>query len=258
MMEVNEENSEREVPKIEVDILDGDGEVVRRLEPSQGPQGAGIQRLVWDLRHPLAYEPDEDDTRRRLRGPFVLPGTYNVRLSIGEDEQVKSLEVKGDPAIEISTQDRRVLHDTLQSLNQMLATSRAILSTTRDVESRLQAIRQAIETHGEVSESIHSAVDELANDVDAVLVTMEGEETGGGATLPGAPPLAARVRQLYVAIEAATSLPTTEQRRLTQLSHEQLIEQIANVNRLADSKLPALERQLDEAGVPWTPGRPIQ
>jgi hypothetical protein len=140
----------------------------------------------------------------------------------------------------------------------MLATSWAILSTTRDVESRLRAIQQAIETHGEVSESIHSAVDELANDVDAVLVTMEGEETGGGATLPGAPPLAARVRQLYVAIEAATALPTTEQRQLTRLSHEQLIEQIAIVNRLAGSKLPVLERQLDEAGVQWTPGRPIQ
>ena len=103
-----------------------------------------------------------------------------------------------------------------------------------------------------------SAVDEIAGDVDAILITMEGEETGGGATLPGAPPLADRVRQLYVAIEAATSLPTTEQRQLTRLSHEELTEQIAMVNRLAGSKLPALERQLDEAGVQWTPGRPIQ
>ncbi len=81
-----------------------------------------------------------------------------------------------------------------------------------------------------------SAVDEIAEDVDAILITMEGEETGGGATLPGAPPLAVRVRQLYTAIEAATSLPTTEQRQLTRLSHEKLAEQIDRVNQLKGSE----------------------
>ncbi len=74
----------------------------------------------------------------------------------------------------------------------------------------------------------------------------------------GADVLAARVRQLYGAIEASTALPTTEQRQLTRLSHEKLMEQIERVNQLKARKLPALEKQLDEAGVPWTPGRPIQ
>jgi hypothetical protein len=167
------------------------------------------------------------------------------------------VNVKGDPAIDISTEDRLVLHDTLQSLNQMLATSRALLSTTREVQNRLQEIQQAIEVHGEVPRSIHNSVDEIAGDVDAILQTMEGDETGTGATLPGAPPLADRIRQLYVAIEAATSIPTTEQRQLTRLSREKLTEQIAFVNRLTGRKLPALEKQLDESGVQWTPGRPI-
>jgi hypothetical protein len=252
------ETEENEVPDIEVDVLDVNGARVGRLEPPQGAKGTGIQRLVWDLRHTLQFEPDEDDIRRGLKGPFVLPGTYRVRLKIGEDEQVKSVEVKGDPAIDISTEDRRVLHDTLQSLNRMSATSRAILSTTGDVQSRLRAIRQAVVDHGEVPQTVHQAVAEVEEDVEAILVTMEGEETGGGATLPGAPPLADRVRQLYSAIEAATALPTTEQRQLTRLSEEQLSEQVALVNRLVESTLPALERQLDEAGVRWTPGRSLK
>ena len=30
------------------------------------------------------------------------------------------------------------------------------------------------------------------------------------------------------------------------------------VNQLTGSKLPALEQQLDQSGVQWTPGRPIK
>ena len=148
-------------------------------------------------------------------------------------------------------------HDTAQALNQMMATSRALVRSTREVEEKLKGIREAIAAHGEVSGSIHDAVDEIANDVETMLRTLEGEETGG-ATLPGAPPLARRVRQLYFAVEAATSLPTVEQRQLTRRSHEELGAQIASVDRLVSNKLPALEQQLDGAGVRWTPGRPIR
>jgi hypothetical protein len=248
-------------PEIEVDVLDSNGGRVCRLNPTQDEEGTGIQRLVWDLRHPLSYQPGEDEPasyRRRVIGPFVMPGTYQVRLRLGDDEQTRSVEVQGDPSIEISNSDRLVLHDTLQSLNQMLAVSAAILSTTREVESRLQEIGQAIEAHGDVPGSIHDAVDEITGDVEAVLQTMEGDEEGTGATLPGAPPLAERVRQLYLAIEAATAIPTAEQQQLTRLSYEQLQEQITFVNQLAGSKLPALEQLLDQSVVKWTPGRPIK
>ena len=265
MMEVapesTDDGSESGAPRIELDILDGNGGLVRRLNPPQGAKGAGIQRLVWDLRHPLSYDPDEGEripfSRGQPRGPFVLLGTYQVRLSIGDAEQVRRIEVAGDPAITISDADRRVWHDTAQALNQMMATSRALVRSTRDVEEKLKGIREAIAAHGEVSGSIHDAVDEIANDVETMLRTLEGEETGG-ATLPGAPPLARRVRQLYFAVEAATSLPTVEQRQLTRRSHEELGAQIASVDRLVSNKLPALEQQLDGAGVRWTPGRPIR
>jgi hypothetical protein len=252
-----EKASKSRSQKIEVDILDGEGALVRRLDPPQGSKGTGIQRLVWDLRHPLAYQPGEEGTARRRRGPFVLPGTYQVRLRIGENERVRELEVKSDPSIEMSGQDRRLLHDTLQSLNHMLAASAAVLSTTRGVETRLGEIRGAIEAHGEVPGAIRDAINAIAGDVRAILDKMVGEEANVGATLPGAPPLADRVRQLYSAIEAATAIPTAEQRSLTRLSHEELTEQIALVNRLAGSTLPALEAQLDQAGIPWTRGRRI-
>ncbi|MEE3151561.1 MAG: hypothetical protein VX300_04745, partial [Acidobacteriota bacterium] len=76
-----------------------------------------------------------------------------------------------------------------------------------------------------------------------------------GATQPGAPPLNGQVRQLYSAIGASTALPTVEQMQLTRRSYELLAEQVDGINRVLDEDVAELQRQLDRAGVPWTPGR---
>ena len=66
-----------------------------------------------------------------------------------------------------------------------------------------------------------------------------------------------QVRLLYANVESSTALPTADQQRLTRHSQEKLTEQIGALERLVLQNLPALERQLDAAGVPWTPGRTI-
>ena len=248
-------------PRIDVDILDNNGALVRRLNPLQGTKGTGIQRLVWDLRHSLSYDPKESDRvpffRGQPRGPFVLPGTYEVRLSVGNGKTVRHIDVSGDPAIAISDADRLVWHNTAQTLNHLMATTRALVSSTHQLEERLKQIRAAIKAHGKVSETIHDSISEITHDVETTLKKLEGEKASGGATLPGSPPIATRVRQLYFAVEGATSLPTAEQRQLTRRSHEELNVLIAFVERLRNEKLPLLEKQLDTAGIRWTIGRKI-
>ncbi len=131
-----------------------------------GPDGAGVQRLVWDLRHPLTFKPGEGDSaplfRGILAGPFVLPGTYQVRLRVGETEQVRSVAVSGDPAIDISTADRRTWHDTLQTLNHLMGVVHAILSTSGEVEERLGGMRRALQTQADVPGAIDSQLTEIA------------------------------------------------------------------------------------------------
>ena len=249
-------------PKVAVDILHEGGQLLRRLEAPQGPDGAGVQRLVWDLRHPLTFKPGEGDSaplfRGILAGPFVLPGTYQVRLRAGETEQVRSVAVSGDPAIDISTADRRTWHDTLQTLNQLIGVVHAILSTTGEVEERLGGMRRALQTQADVPGAIDSQLTEIDDALTEVRRAINGEEnTRSRAEQRGAPALAEQVRLLYANVESSTALPTADQQRLTRHSQEKLTEQIGALERLVLQNLPALERQLDAAGVPWTPGRTI-
>jgi photosystem II stability/assembly factor-like uncharacterized protein len=116
---------------VTLEVFDATGELVRRyssddpLEPPLSGQNvpdywprpfqplsgdAGMHRFVWDLRYPRPsvlrfsypisaiprYTPAEP------RGPFVLPGTYTVRLTTGGQTYEQPLTVKMDPRVTTS------------------------------------------------------------------------------------------------------------------------------------------------------------
>ena len=250
------------IPTVSVTILHESGQVLRQLEAPQGTEGSGVQRLVWNLRHPLTFEPGAEDSvpffRSQLVGPFVLPGTYQVQLTVGEKEQVRSFTVSGDPAIKISNSDRRTWHNTLQTLNHLMGVVHAILSTIDDVEKQVDSIRQALQDMTKISSSINSQLKEVEATLTKIQHAIRGREsTRSRAEQRGAPALARLVQLLYANVESSTALPTADQQRLTQRSQEELAKQTQTLEHLVQQDLPALMQQLDAASVPWTPGRKI-
>jgi photosystem II stability/assembly factor-like uncharacterized protein len=111
-----------------IEILDGAGAVVRRfssadpappledignwpaywLRPVRTPSaGAGMHRFVWDLHwappkafrftYPISATPGE--TAPEPKGPWVLPGTYTVRLTAGGVTRAQPLVIRMDPRV---------------------------------------------------------------------------------------------------------------------------------------------------------------
>jgi hypothetical protein len=248
-------------PRVQVDILDAEGGLVQQLEPEQGDRAGGIQRVVWDLRHPLAYRVDPEASvsfyRRAPKGPFVLPGRYQVRLTVGDVETLQSVEVRGDPIITISPEERRLWHDTLLALNRMQAASRAVVDTMESIEKEIEAARQALSHTPEAGASLEAEIRALEQELSTIREAMKGKSERSVAELPGRPPTADLIDQLYRATEAATALPTEDQKRLTREAHQELSEQVDELNRILGESLPELQHKLDAVGIRWTPGRPV-
>lgn len=97
-------------------VLDAAGATVRTLEPSLQ---RGMNRMVWDLRSdalpPMARvaippDPARADSPRQSTPPsgaLVVPGTYTVRLTVNGVVHARTVEVRDDPRLRVSTAARR-------------------------------------------------------------------------------------------------------------------------------------------------------
>ena len=100
--------------------------VTQRAGGPRLSNNAGLNRFAWDMR--LA-----GDAGARGGGPLVVPGTYDVRLSIpGMGAELRStLEIRIDPRVAadgISVSDLQVQFDVLKRIRTSAAAARALVS----------------------------------------------------------------------------------------------------------------------------------
>jgi hypothetical protein len=91
--------------QIEIAILDNQGEVIRTIK---GPRNPGLNRMNWDLRRD-SFKTLSDPFEGFFppTGPYVLPGTYKVRIELDDVVVEDNLQVLADPRHPVSQASRR-------------------------------------------------------------------------------------------------------------------------------------------------------
>ncbi|PYT08021.1 MAG: glycosyl hydrolase [Acidobacteria bacterium] len=112
------------------------GGAARRL-PAEG----GLNRFVWDLRYPDATRfPGLIMWAGSTSGPRIVPGTYQVKLTVDGESMVQSFEVKKDPRLETTQADFAKQLDLLLKIRDNFSeTSEAILQI-RDARKQIDDI----------------------------------------------------------------------------------------------------------------------
>jgi hypothetical protein len=132
---------------VSLTVLDGGGEVVARVPTRARP---GLNRSVWNLRH---TDPDQDGSQSP-QGPLVIPGTYTVRLEVGEATSDTPLEVREDPRIQVDPDVRREWTEDLLALGEL---ARAVDEGARGMTD----LAEAMEAEPPVSEALAEEAREL-------------------------------------------------------------------------------------------------
>jgi photosystem II stability/assembly factor-like uncharacterized protein len=76
-----------------IEIMHADS-VIRTFK---GPAKAGHNRVSWSLDRKGVAAPDADEDDPEPSGPAVMPGTYGVRVTVGDHSAESSVEVHSDP-----------------------------------------------------------------------------------------------------------------------------------------------------------------
>ena len=246
-------------PEVLLVVSDEAGDVVRRVP---GPRSAGLHRIAWDLRY-ASLEPPAPGGGE-ADGPMVAPGEFSARVVLvtgdGYEDLTapQSFRVKPLGTATLAAADRDAL---LAFQREVAALQRAAVATdraARETSERLDLLRRAVRTAPGLDaapyETRISALEERLFEIGRVL---SRDRTALDRAEFAPPSVMQRIGRIVGAQFRATSAPTTTQRESYAVASEQLAEMSEALRVLVEEDLAALEAELETAGVPWTPGRPI-
>jgi hypothetical protein len=251
-----------EPPAIILTVSDSNGEVIRRLE---GPVSAGFHRIAWDLRYPLSspWTPKTGEPEYIVvSGPLTAPGSYQVKLSTRVNGQLttlgqgQSFEVSpiGERGIPGAPGEERLafavqLDDMSRQLKGSSAAVKTLLVETAAIKDTL--LRSSAET----------ALREQARSIELELLGIQQKISGNEARDlygdQGPVSISRRLEVAKMGTFRSTYGPTATHIRSMEIVELEFADIKAGIRRISEVEMPALREELNNAGVPWTPGRGV-
>ena len=238
-------------------IKDAQGVVVREMgaAATSGADHAGINTVYWDLRVAPLPGPKEEGGffGGGTAGPFVLPGTYQVTLTVdGRAAGTRSITVRGDPAIQISDADRDSLFAVSRELHALHGRINAAADALNDMSSQMGQIKSAVSEAKGVAPDLKARVDSVGAAVDSLRQrVVGGPGFGRFASLRG------RVQRLKGAVLDVTALPTETQMRSLGEVRTEVPAAVSDVNALV-ARFKSLLDELARQGVYPRQPKPVQ
>jgi photosystem II stability/assembly factor-like uncharacterized protein len=255
---------EEEAPAIIFTVTDANGHVVRRLT---GPITAGIQRIAWDLRYPAASlapppNPETDDPfNEGPTGPLVMPGTYKVSVARRVDGvitplgQPQEFQVTVEGQENMSAADRTALVEFQQKVARLQRAVTGALEAANALKPRLAAIRRALLETPAAGETLLAEATTLDKRTNDILRALRGDNALRARNMNLPPSIGERVGDIVGGQRMSTSRPTQTQMNQYAAAAQDFETTLAQLRQLIEGDLLRLEKQMEAAGAPWTPGR---
>jgi photosystem II stability/assembly factor-like uncharacterized protein len=261
--ELRAEDREAE-PVILITISDEQGNVIRRLT---GPTSAGFHRVAWDLRFPTTLPPDNAPLSEENAfddpdlGPLAAPGTYRVSIAQRVDGKLTQLaEPQTFQAVPLNLSSlppadqaaALAFHQKTARLQRALAGAQEVVDETGH---RIDAIQRALVETPRADDKLSDEADALERRLADISIALDGDPTmlSRNETLP--PAISDRVDRVVESQWSTTAGPTQTDQEAYRLAAQAFAPVLADLRKLVDVDLRALEEKMEQAGAPWTPGR---
>ena len=199
--------------KMKIEILDQQGKLVDTV-PANSRRG--ISRVEWSMRlKPPRVPPAASVAFEASEGPRVLPGTYTVKMTRGQETYTTQLTVAPDARATYTPEDRKLQFDTTMRIYNLLG------DMSFDVE-RINSVRDALNTRAgklNASDALRNRLDQLSAKADEIRRKIVATKEGGAIT--GEERIREKTTQLYGDVIDYENRPADYQiARIDSLTHE--------------------------------------
>jgi len=219
-----------------IEIFDESG---ARVDTIAGSKHRGVNRATWSMRlKPPRVPPAAAALGGAVVGPRVLPGTYTVKMTKGDQVYTTTISVVLDPRAPDTLEDRRMqfaLVDRIGGmLNHMSWAVDAIIGVRETAAARAAKLPAA--------DTLRQRLAALADTVDAIRSKIVATKEGGMIT--GEERLREYVGGLYGDVNGYDGRPTDEQIARSESLGRELEDVIREFTTLTGQQLPPINRQL--------------
>jgi photosystem II stability/assembly factor-like uncharacterized protein len=255
--------AEEAKPEVYFVVYDDSGAAIRRVE---GSIDAGFQRVAWNLRYPAPSLHEHTDEGENFppsgsQGPLVMSGKYSVRMFQKVDGAVTELggaqnfKVAAEGAGSVNESDRVALEEFQRKAARLYRAVSGALHTTEDVETRLKAIRTALRETPAAEKQLEAAADSIEQHDREILRALRGDTELQKRNEPVRSSIGDRVNAVLEGERFSLAKPTPSHVDDYAIAAAEFAEQLSKLHALVEVDLAKLEKDMEAAGAPWTPGR---
>jgi photosystem II stability/assembly factor-like uncharacterized protein len=255
---------------VKLEFLDASGKTIKTLsseakgEPEMRGRGgrfagsgrvavstrAGLNRMIWDMRYPDAQGLQGVSTNLfggSLRGPEAAPGEYEVKITVGDQSQTQTFEIRKDPRVSTTPEDYRKQLMFLLAARDKLSEANQAINRIRNVQQQVQAALQKAKADAPAADAAHKLDDQLGVQLHKLY---EPRFTGfDDQTLIYPLKLNNRIAALQGYVQGDFA-PTDQAQEVLEKLTAELDQTLAQVKQSLDTWLPALNSRLKTLGLP--------
>lgn len=235
-----------------IQILDESGKLVQELnKPSREK---GLNRVTWNLRYggaEVRRPPSAEETAfgGPPRGPQALPGSYTVKLTVGDKTFAEVVEVRLDPTINVSLTDLQAQLDLQMKLRDMQSATATALRFLDSIEEQLKHTETTVKNlNKEPDKELMKALEDYLKQIVALEDRLVRRRDGLG--FPGKSQVTNRIGDLFFGLDGANAAPTPYQRQYFQEIQPEFRERMAEANRFIKDTVPQWNEKLRAWNVP--------
>jgi photosystem II stability/assembly factor-like uncharacterized protein len=251
---------------VKATITDKGGAVVRDLK---GPKEAGLNRIVWDLRLNPPAPPPEGQAGGgggffgAPRGPRVQPGTYAIKIVVGDKTATGNVTVQEDPRIQIVEADRGKLNEAIAKVYALQKSGEAARKTMQSLKTQITTLQNSLKENADVPKQVNDSVQKLLDQLTAIqkkLVSTPDSSGSAGPALPDEPrPLLSQINGVAFGLDSYTAAPTEDEKTRIEDLSKQLKDFLAELNKFSGEDVNNLNKQLRDSGLQFlNPGKPVE
>lgn len=213
---------------------------------------AGAHRFVWNMRYPDPVKVQEGfmGGDNGLIGPLVAPGTYQVRLTVGDQSQTAAFTIQKDPRITATQQDLEDQFSLLLRIRDRLSETHEAITLLRDIRQQIEQWEkhiQGFEEHEKIADA-GKALNEKLTSIEEELIQVKASTRQDTLNYPAR--LNAKLAMLTAVVSSADAAPTRQACELFEHLSARVEFELDRLQKCIDTDLTAFNRLIREAELP--------